>query len=73
MNKFYVWFAHSAFASALRTAIALGIVASLSYVSVHIADFHLPVLLQVALVAAIPPLSRVLNPEDPMVFKKPRA
>lgn len=61
---FASWLATSPLASALRTALALGVVTGLNYVTEHVADFGLPVIVQLVVAASIPPIVRALNPAD---------
>lgn len=58
------WFATSPFASALRAAAGLGLAAALDWLTQNITSTGLPVVVQVAIVAATPPLLRALNKAD---------
>lgn len=64
MTTFCAWFATSPLASSMRVALGLGVAAALDYLAKHVGDFNLPVVLQLAVAAAIPPLLRAINPAD---------
>lgn len=64
MSTFSAWFATSPLASSLRVAVGLGAAAALDYIAKNVGDFNVPVVVQVAIVAAIPPILRALNPAD---------
>lgn len=63
-EMFKSWLATSPLASSARTAFALGAVAALDWTLQNIASFQLPVVAQVAIAAAIPPIIRALNSAD---------
>jgi hypothetical protein len=60
MHTFGYWLARSPIASAFK--VALGAV--LDYVLVNVAEFDIPVVAQVAIIAAVPILINALNPHD---------
>lgn len=64
MNTFTTWFATSPLATSLRVAAGLGAAAALDYVAKNVGNFNLPVVVQLAVAAAIPPILRALNPAD---------
>lgn len=64
MSAFSTWFATSPLASSLRVAAGLAAAAALDYIAKHVGDFNLPVVVQLAVAAGIPPILRAINPAD---------
>lgn len=63
-DRIKTWLAVSPIASGLRTAVALGVVSALNYVSDHFMDWSLSLPVQLLIASAIPPMLRAVNDKD---------